>query len=82
MYGQTEYLDRAKKLRDTAAEVRELAVREVLIGSAEAYERMAAWLVETGQHDSARAFPISGYPVIFGFMLTVCTVAAMQLIAF
>lgn len=82
MYGQNEFLDRAKKLRDTAAEVRELAVREVLIGSAEAYERMAARLVETDQHDSANAFPMPGNAVILGFMLTVCTVAAMQLIAF
>lgn len=48
-HSQTEYLDRAQKLRATAAEVRDLRVMEALISSAEAYERMATWLVDDGQ---------------------------------
>ncbi len=40
----TEYLDRAKKLRDTAAQVQDQRVMEALISSAESYERMAKWL--------------------------------------
>lgn len=43
---RTEYLDRAKTLRDTAAEVRDARVVEALISSAEAYERMATWLAD------------------------------------
>lgn len=45
-YIHTEYLDRAKKLRDTAAQVRDARVMQALISSAEAYERMATWLVD------------------------------------
>lgn len=52
---QTEYLDRARKLRDTAAEIRERRVVEALISSAELYERLAAWLVEAGEYGSASA---------------------------
>lgn len=40
----TEYLDRAKKLRDTAAQVTDARLEGALINSAEAYERMASWL--------------------------------------
>lgn len=49
IYGQAEYLDRAKKLRDTAVQVRDRRVIEALISSAETYERMASWLVEGRQ---------------------------------
>lgn len=78
---ETEYLDRARKLRDTAAQVRDLRLAEILISSAESYERMAACLVETGQRRSARAFATPELAVIFVVMIAVCTVAAMQLIA-
>lgn len=44
--GRVEYLNRAKLLRDTAAQVNDQRVIEALISSAEAYERMATWLVE------------------------------------
>lgn len=56
-HAETEYLDRARKLRDTAAQVRDLHLAEILISSAESYERMAACLVEIGQHRSARVSP-------------------------
>lgn len=42
----TEYLDRAQKLRDTAGQVHDQRVVDALISSAEAYERMASWLVD------------------------------------
>jgi hypothetical protein len=51
---ETDYLDRAKNLRATAAEVLDVRVREALISSAERYERMATWLTEPGRQNSAR----------------------------
>lgn len=51
---ETDYLDRAKNLRATAADVLDLRVREALISSAERYERMATWLTEPGRQNSAR----------------------------
>lgn len=80
-HAETEYLDRARKLRDTAAQVRDLRLAEILISSAESYERMAACLVETGRPRSARTFTAPELAVIFVVMIAVCTVAAMQLIA-
>lgn len=80
-HGETEYLDRARKLRDTAAQVRDLRLQEILISSAESYERMAACLVEIGRHRSTRGFAAPELAVIFVVMIAVCTVAAMQLIA-
>lgn len=50
---ESGYLDRAKNLRATAAEVLDLRVREALISSAERYERMARWLTEPGQRKPA-----------------------------
>lgn len=41
MYSETEYLDRAKELRTTAARVPDLRAQDYLIRAAEAYERMA-----------------------------------------
>jgi hypothetical protein len=54
IYSQTAYLDRAKELRWTAAQVRDLRAREILIGAAEGYERMATRLGEPGQQNLAR----------------------------
>ncbi|HEX5281830.1 MAG TPA: hypothetical protein VFW28_17250 [Micropepsaceae bacterium] len=45
-HDKTEYMDRAKKLRDTASQVQDARLMQALISSAEAYERMAQWLVE------------------------------------
>lgn len=80
-HAETEYLERARKLRDTAAQVRDLRLAEILISSAESYERMAACLVEIGRYRSARAFAAPEVAVIFGVMIAVCTVAAIHLIA-
>ena len=51
---ESGYLDRAKNLRATAAEVLDLRVREALISAAERYERMARWLTELGPQNPAR----------------------------
>ncbi len=55
--GHAEYLDRAKLLRDTAAQAHDPRVVEALISSAEAYERMATWLAEAGPVDTTRGAP-------------------------
>jgi len=49
MYAQTEYLNQAKTLRDTAAERQNVAVRDALQSWADAYEGMASWLAESDQ---------------------------------
>ena len=41
MHSQTEYLDRAKDLRDTAERARDPRAHDYLIRAAEAFERMA-----------------------------------------
>ena len=46
MYFHSEYLDRARKLRDTATMVDDTRVMEALISSAESYERMARWFAD------------------------------------
>ena len=41
---RVEYLNRARMLRDTAAQVNNQRVIDALISFAETYERMATWL--------------------------------------
>lgn len=62
--GRFEYLNRARTLRETAAQVDDRAVMEALISSAEAYERMAAWLVEAEPQDTPDTEDLNAeYPV-------------------
>ena len=56
-YTQTEYRDRTKSLRATAAEVRDQRVKAALFSPAQACERMATWLIESSQQSSATAGP-------------------------
>jgi len=48
MHSQTEYLDLAKELRNTAEQVSDARAHDYLMGAAEAYERMARQELETG----------------------------------
>lgn len=58
LYNQAAYLDQARELRRMAAQVRDLRAREILIGAAEGYERMAAWLGAPGQQNLSGNGPI------------------------
>lgn len=48
MYNQTQYLHRAKELRETAEQTSDVRTHDYLIGAAEAYECAARQELEPG----------------------------------
>jgi hypothetical protein len=75
MNGQSEYLNRATKLRETATDVSDPRLREALVSSAESYERMAASLAEPDRSCTSNACLRKS--AILDFIVAVCGVAAI-----